>query len=422
MDFNRNKSSILTFLAVISLAAGLSLLPLSCRRGPFSYGERSQQRDTVYPLGFLTDTLYRVPGKVKSGENFSSWLVRLGLSGRKAYEMSLVCDTVFNVRRLVGGNRFDAYYWQRDSSEQALHYIVYHNSVTTSTIFRCFDSLAVWKYEKPVISEERFTDVTINSSLWNDMISAGAPPHLIIKLSDIYAWTVDFFGLQNGDRFRVLYDQKICDGEVIAVDTVRFAEFIRRNDTLPAIMFNPGDGGNIYWNEKGESMRKAFLKAPLHFTRVSSGFSYARRHPVTHRVQPHTGVDYAAPTGTPVMSIGDGTVVSAGNTGAGGNTVKIRHNSVYTTAYLHLSKYGPGIRSGVRVRQGQIIGYVGATGRCTGPHLDFRVWRNGSPINPLTMQSPPQKPLPSELLPAFDSVRTVMCSKVDSLAVLYENQ
>lgn len=170
-------------------------------------------------------------------------------------------------------------------------------------------------------------------------------------------------------------------------------------------MFNQGDGGNIYWNEKGESMRKAFLKAPLSYSRVSSGFSYSRRHPVTRKVQPHTGVDYAAPSGTPVMSIGDGVVTSMKYEGAGGNVVRIKHNSVYKTAYLHLSRYASGLKPGKRVRQGDVIGYVGATGRCTGPHLDFRVWKNGTPVNPLKMESPPAEPVKKELMEDFASVR-----------------
>ena len=170
-------------------------------------------------------------------------------------------------------------------------------------------------------------------------------------------------------------------------------------------MLDTGEqGSNIYWNEKGESMRKAFLKAPLQFTRISSGFSYHRKHPVTGQIKAHTAVDYAAPTGTPVMSIGDGTVLSVGWAGGGGNTVKIRHNSVYTTSYMHLSRYAKGLKAGQHVHQGQVIGYVGATGTATGPHLDFRVYMNGSPINPLKMESPPVEPLSEEYMPALDSL------------------
>ena len=162
-------------------------------------------------------------------------------------------------------------------------------------------------------------------------------------------------------------------------------------------------------------MRKAFLKAPLQYSRISSGFSYARRHPVTRKVQPHTGVDYAAPKGTPVMTIGDGVVTSVKYEGAGGNTVRIRHNSVYSTAYLHLSKYAKGLKAGQRVRQGEIIGYVGSTGRSTGPHLDFRVWKNGTPINPLKMDSPPAEPLKEEHRAAFEATAEKCRARIDTI-------
>jgi murein DD-endopeptidase MepM/ murein hydrolase activator NlpD len=270
-------------------------------------------------------------------------------------------------------------------------------------------------YEKPVTVKKRYADVTISSSLWNDMRAADVSPLLIVGLSDIYAWTVDFFALQKGDRFRVLYEEKVCDGEVIAVDTVRYAIFSHGGEDFPMVMYNQKDGGNMWWNEKGESMRKAFLKAPLNYSRISSGFSYARKHPVTRRVQPHTGVDYAAPKGTPVMSIGDGVVTSMKYEGAGGNTVRIRHNSVYSTAYLHLSKFGPGLKTGQRVRQGQVIGYVGSTGRSTGPHLDFRVWKNGTPINPLKMESPPAEPIKESNRQDFKATHKMYQTQVDSI-------
>jgi murein DD-endopeptidase MepM/ murein hydrolase activator NlpD len=207
----------------------------------------------------------------------------------------------------------------------------------------------------------------------------------------------------------------MCDGEVIAVDTVRYAIFSHGGEDFPSVMYDQKDGGNIYWNEKGESMRKAFLKAPLKFSRISSGFSYARKHPVTKKVRPHTGVDYAAPSGTPVMSIGDGVVTSVKYEGAGGNTVRIRHNSVYSTAYLHLSKYAKGIKEGKRVRQGEVIGYVGSTGRSTGPHLDFRVWKNGSPINPLKMDSPPAEPLKDAHKDAFEALHEKYKAQIDTI-------
>ena len=390
--------------SAILIGAVLLCLPLFSCQGPGTGGNPTEEaRDTIYPLGFLTDTLEAVEGTVGNGEYFTSLFSGLGLDSGKCLELCEACDSVFDVRKLRAGNKWCAYY-SGDSTRRRLDYVVYENDRVNSTVFRCFDSLKVWKVAKPIEQRTLSADVTICSSLWNDMLKAGASPLLILKLSDIYAWTVDFFGLQEGDRFRAIYSQRECEGEVLSIDSVFYAVYTHGEKDYPVILFDQGDGGNIYWNEKGESMRKAFLKAPLHFSRISSGFSYRRRHPITKKVQPHLAVDYAAPKGTPVMAIGDGTVISAGYSGAAGNMVKIRHNSVYTSAYLHLSGYAKGIRAGERVSQGQVIGYVGSTGRSTGPHLDFRVWKNGSPINPLTMESPSVEPIRSENLPALDSL------------------
>ena len=350
--------------------------------------------------GFREDSLSVEENRVRSGDFFSTILMRNGISAQDAYNLSDASDSIFDVASIRIGNTYRV--WKNGSG--AAEYLAYDIDRMKSVVFRCREPYSVWFVEKPVLTETKYADVTIRSSLWNDMLAAGAPPLLILTLSDIYARTVDFFGLQEGDRFRVVYDEKTCEGSVVAVDTVRYALFTSRGQDYPAVMFDQHDGGNIYWNEKGESMRKAFLKAPLHYSRISSGFSYARRHPITRRVQPHTGVDYAAPKGTPVVTIGDGVVTSAKYEGAGGNVVRIRHNSVYSTAYLHLSRYGSGIRAGKRVKQGDVIGYVGSTGRSTGPHLDFRVWKNGSPINPLKMQSPPAEPLKQENMEAFRAV------------------
>lgn len=365
---------------------------------------------------FGLDSLRCEEGKVKNGQFFSTLLEKLGLNAREAYDLTQATDTVFDPRNLRVGNTYAAYYSVTPGeAEESLQYLVYDRYRGSQIVFRCQPPYEAWVYDKPVSIEQRYADVTIQNSLWVDMTDAGVSPLLVSDLSDIYAWTVDFFGLQKGDRFKVLYEEKVCDGEVIAIDTVRYAVFTHSGQDFPMVMYNAGDGGNIWWNEKGESMRKAFLKAPLKFSRISSGFSYARRHPVTRRVQPHTGVDYAAPKGTPVMSIGDGVVTSMKYEGAGGNTVRITHNSVYKTAYLHLSKYGPGLKVGQRVRQGQVIGYVGSTGRSTGPHLDFRVWKNGTPINPLKMDSPPAEPLKEEFRPAFEAAYADSRARIDTI-------
>ena len=369
------------------------------------------------PIGFRADTLSLKEGSVQKGQFFSTLLNSLGMGASEAYTLTQVCDSVFDVRSLRVGNAYKAYY-----SGENLRYLVYDRDRVSSVVFDCMAPYGAWEYEKPITYVDRFAEVTINSSLWNDMRAADVSPLLILELSDIYAWTVDFFGLQKGDRFKVLYQEKLCDGEVVAVDTVRYAVFSHGGSEFPAIMFDQKDNGNIWWNEKGESMRKAFLKAPLQYSRISSGFSNARVHPVTRKVQPHHGVDYAAPTGTPVMTIGDGVVTSVKYEGAGGNVVRIKHNSVYSTAYLHLSKYASGLKAGQRVKQGDVIGYVGSTGRSTGPHLDFRVWKNGTAINPLTMDSPPAEPLKEENKAAFQAAITEYQSMIEKVSVIEDAQ
>ena len=399
-------------------------------------GHENESHEVAHPYGFCPDSLVCVEGKVKNGQFFSTLMMHLGMNAQEAYDLTQACGGIFDVKSLRVGNSYKAYYGdsltaaatqdgpataRNDASTSLraergnLQWVVYDRDRTSQVIFKCQPPYEVRIYEKPVTTEQRYADVTINTSLWVDMRDAGVSPELIISLSDIYAWTVDFFGLQKGDRFRVLYEERLCDGDVVAVDTVRYAIFSHNNQDFPCVMYNQGDGGNIYWNEKGESMRKAFLKAPLKFSRISSGFSYARRHPVTRKVRPHTGVDYAAPKGTPVMTIGDGTVTSIKYEGAGGKTVRIRHNSVYSTAYLHLSGYAKGLKVGQRVRQGQVIGYVGSTGRSTGPHLDFRVWKNGTPINPLKMQSPPAEPIKSSSKDAFAAAHEKYKAQIDTI-------
>lgn len=380
--------------------------------------EELLKAEKVCLYGFDTDTLVKKESVVGRGDFFSELLTGSGMSAKSSYALCMACDSVFDVRSMRVGNKYEVYYEREDSLCSDPRYFVYYRDRVNQVVFDCRQPYSAWNVERPVTTVRRYADVVINSSLWNDMTDKGVNPLLVVNLSDIYAWTVDFFGLQKGDGFQVLYDEKVCDGEVIAIDTVRYAVFTHDSEKCPAVMFNAGDGGNIYWTEQGESMRKTFLKAPLKFTRISSGFSYSRRHPVTNRVQPHTGVDYAAPTGTPVVTIGDGVVTGMRYEGAGGNVVRIRHNSVYRTAYLHLSRYAKGLKVGDRVHQGQVIGYVGATGRVTGPHLDFRVWKNNSPINPLNMQSPPAEPLKKELLPSLAEAVRKYKVEIDSLKIL----
>lgn len=230
-----------------------------------------------------------------------------------------------------------------------------------------------------------------------------------------FGWTIDFFGLQKQDEFRVIYEQEFVDGKALDNFHILAASFRASDSTYYAIPFVQ-DGEELYYNERGNSLEGAFLKAPLDFYRISSRFTNSRYHPVLKRYRAHHGVDYAAPAGTPVYAIGSGKVIAkAYQANGGGNYVKIKHNGTYTTTYMHLSRFAKGLKVGSTVKQKEIIGYVGSTGLSTGPHLDFRVYENGRPINPLTIKSQPKKPISEANRAAFSQVCDSLVLKLKGL-------
>ena len=397
MKILRLESLIIAALLCLGVCDG-------CKRGEES--GQMEEIAPISPLGFRTELYEADTTSVRNGDNFSSLMQRLGLGASDAYRLTLLSDTLLDLRRIKAGNPLYAYY-ERSDSTRALAYVVYEQSRIRSTVFQCKDSLAVWNVDKPVIHERKVADVTITSSLWNDMIQAGATPNLIMNLADIYQWSINFFTLQSQDRFRIVYTQSVCEGEVVAVDTVHFSLFTsREGKEVGALRYEvPSSGKNTYWDKGGESLKRMFLKAPLRYNRISSRFSYSRKHPVTGKVKAHTAVDYAAPTGTEVYAIGDGTVTKCGWDGSGGgNRIRIKHMRGYESSYMHLSRFAKGIKAGSRVSQGQLIGYVGATGTATGPHLDFRIWENGRPIDPLSLNSPASEPLEKKYLDEFNTL------------------
>jgi murein DD-endopeptidase MepM/ murein hydrolase activator NlpD len=358
-------------------------------------------------------------GVIKNGDFFGQLMEGAGVSNSTVQRVVKAGEGVFDIRKLKLGNEYEFFY-EKDSlsGKGEAAYFVYERDALSHVVFALKDTISVSVFKKEVVAQKKYVEVSVSGALWNDVINAGASPVLALRLSDIYAWTIDFFGLQRGDSFRVVYDELSHNGEFIDINEVYYCEFTHGGKTYTSVMFQDGEKGHVYWNENGESLRKAFLKAPLQFKRISSKFTYRRLHPVHKVHRAHTGVDYAAPSGTPVMSIGDGVVISKGWGGGGGNTVKIRHNSVYTSAYLHLSRYAKGLKKGDRVKQGQVIGYVGSTGTSTGPHLDFRVWKNGTPIDPLKMESPSVEPVSSENMEAFKARCASAKAELDSLAAL----
>lgn len=406
------KFSKLTIFLLLALAA---LAGTSCRQNVQDSGAEAavEEQPPLYgfePSDFDADTV-----EVKYGDTFSVLMMRMGMDASDAYALSELCDSVFDLRKIKAGNHLHAYYEVTDSTRD-LRYAIYEQDKVNATVFQCSDSLAIWNVAKPVEHVRKYTDVTINSSLWNDMLAAGGSPELIMNLADIYQWSVNFFTLQKGDRFRTVYTQSVCDGEFVGIDTVHFSLFDGTGyKQTAAVRFDTGEGnGNTYWDKNGESLKRMFLKAPLKYNRISSRFSYSRRHPVSGKVKPHTAVDYAAPTGTPVHAIGDGTVTKCGwDPTGGGNRIRIKHNMGYESSYMHLSKFASGVRVGTRVTQGQLIGYVGATGTATGPHLDFRIWENGRPIDPLKLDSPASEPLDTVFLRDFNALYEKYMAEVE---------
>ena len=315
------------------------------------------------------------------------------------------------MRKIRHGNNYTAFL-SKDTLYR-LQYLVYEHSPVEYVVFDFTDSVKVSLCQKEIITKRKTVTGEINTSLWDAITQNNINPLVAIELSEMYAWTVDFFGLQPGDHFTVVYDEFYVDSVSVGLGKIYAASFNHVGKELLAIPFMQ-DSVETYFDADGNSLRRAFLKAPLRFSRISSRYSNSRMHPVLKIRRPHFGVDYAAPSGTPVYAIGDGRVIMAAHQGGAGRMVKVRHNGVYTSTYMHLSGFGKGITSGKYVMQGELLGYVGTSGLSTGPHLDFRVFRNGAPIDPLKMESPPVDPVKPENKTAFNAVKLTSLKLLDN--------
>ncbi|MCE1199140.1 MAG: peptidoglycan DD-metalloendopeptidase family protein [Marinilabiliales bacterium] len=364
--------------------------------------------------GLPVDSFHVEENSVRNNENLSDILLDRGVSPQTIDKIAHLPSTTFDVRKMKAGKDY-ALFYSKDSLRAPRYFAYSDNPVDYYVINLSPDSCRIHAGKNEVNTRKSLATGVINSSLWNAMKESNLDPMMAIQLSELFAWSIDFFAIQKGDHFTVLYDQDFVKGEQIGVGHIHAAIFNASGQDFYAIHFEQEDGQS-YFDEQGRSIRKEFLKAPLKLYRISSRFSAARLHPILRIVRPHFGVDYAAPTGTPVFSIGDGVVqTKTYQAGGGGNFVKIRHNSVYTTTYMHLSKFGPGIQAGTRVRQGQVIGFVGATGLASGPHLDFRVFMNGSPVDPLKIKSPPANPVSEQNKAQFEATRDRLLREMKSM-------
>jgi murein DD-endopeptidase MepM/ murein hydrolase activator NlpD len=364
--------------------------------------------------GIIIDSMLIFTDFVKKNQYLSDILIKYNVDYQTIDKLAKTSREIFDVRKIRSGNKYSVIC--TNDSIKKVQYFVYESSAIGYIVCDLRDSVHIHKGEKEIIRKVSTASGIISSSLWNSLVDNDNDPNLANELSEIFAWTIDFFGIQKGDNFKVIYDKLFVEEEYIGVGNVKAAVINHMGKDYYSIYFAKDSIADFY-DDEGGSMRRTFLKAPLKFKRISSGFSYSRLHPILKVRKPHLGVDYAAAIGTPVVAVGDGVVTFAKKKGANGNIVKIKHNGTYSTAYLHLSKFGPGIKSGKHVKQGDVIGYVGSTGRSTGPHLDFRFYKNGNPVDPLKVKSPPAKPVDSIYIEDYNKLVSKMKAELINISI-----
>lgn len=371
------------------------------------------QPDTL--LYGLNASVYDIDrSKVSRNDYLGAILHSYGVPYAKIDQLISEAKGVFDVTNIRSGNFYCAFQ-SEDSTNQECDYLVYEQDPVNYVVFQFKDSVDVYKGKREVRTKTRRTAAIINQSLWQALEKQDASPALVMRLSEIYAWNVNFYRIDKGDRFKVIYEQRYVGGEYIGVGAIKAAYFQHRGEGYYAFPFKQ-NGKRQFFNEEGQSLRKTLLQAPLKFSRITSGYTKRRYHPVLKEYRSHKGTDYGAPRGTPIRSVGNGTVVAARYGKYNGRFVKIRHNSVYTTQYLHMSDIADGVRPGASVSQGDVIGYVGATGLANGSHLCYRFWKNGRQVDPYKQDIPAAEPLKPPYMEAFTAKYKPLKQELDALS------
>ena len=373
--------------------------------------------DTTQLHGFLLRDHWIDTSKVEPNQGLSHILPKYGISQATVYKIASGFDTVFDFRNIKAGRN---YYMicKNDSSHTPICFI-YDKSAVEYIEVHFEKEISVQAYKRQINTRIQSAGGTINSSLWNAFIDQDLSGGLVMEVAKMYAWTIDFFGIQKGDYFKIIFESKYVEGQFIGAGEIKAILFNHRGHDFYCFKYLKDTIGDFaYYNEKGESMKKALLSAPLEYVRISSKFSNSRLHPIKKIYRPHHGVDYAAPTGTVVVATGDGVITYAGYSGGAGNYIKMDHTSGdIETKYLHLSKFAKGIKRGVFVKQGQKIGEVGSTGLSTGPHLDYRIYINGKAVDPLGIDIPTSDPITKDSLDAFLLQINPVKMKLDSISL-----
>ena len=357
----------------------------------------------------IEENAYKIhEGTIKPNQFLADILLGYGVPYANIATLESVSKDVHDVRKLKAGDKY-AVFTNRDSTEQASYFVV-ETGPANYVVYQLNDTISAYLGKKPIERRLRDAGGVINSSLYQTIADNDLPIELAMELSVIYAWTVDFYRIQKGDYFKVIFEELFVEGRRIGVGEIIAAEFGHRDEVFKGFLFEEGELSE-YYDEEGENLRRAFLKAPVKFSRISSRYTMKRYHPVQKRWKAHLGTDYAAPRGTPIVATADGEVIASAYGKYNGNYVKIRHNSTYTTQYLHMSKREA--KKGEFVRQGDVIGYVGSTGLATGPHVCYRFWVNGKQVDPYRQDLPSGDPIPQQY-------STIFKTKSDSLNVILD--
>ncbi len=375
----------------------------------------STEIDVIEPeflYGMPVDSMVVIEAKIKNNQNLSDILLDYNVPYKEIHQLAQVSKPIFDVRKIAANKKYTII-CHPDSLTTAKAF-VYEPNAMEYVVFNLSDSITVEKVSREVELIERSASGIIETSLSDAMQAIGLGPQLTNNFVDVFGWQVDFFRLQKGDRFKLVYEDKIVDGTSVGIGEIKGIYFEHFNNPYYAIHYDQGSGAD-HFDENGNSLQKALLKYPLKFSRISSRYSGNRYHPVQKRWKAHRGTDFAAPRGTEIRSVGDGIITEARFSKYNGNFVKVKHNSTYTTQYLHMSKIASGIKRGTRVRQGQTIGYVGSTGLATGNHLCYRFWKAGVQVDALKVKLPPSEPIKEEHRDEFMKIKSEIVEKLNAI-------
>jgi murein DD-endopeptidase MepM/ murein hydrolase activator NlpD len=413
------KLSILLFVLLIVLSCGKD----NIKDTPDASDEiTASVPKIIHEFGYTLNDYTVIKDTIKKGESFGIILDRHHVYYPKINAIAKGIKDTFDVRRIRAGKPY-MILASKDSLEKA-EVFIYKNSKAKATIVNFKDSTIVaYTYRKPIKIVEKEVSGNIYSTLSEAMDSLHLNPNLTYDVADIYAWTLDFYKLQKGDQFKLIYEEKFIDDSIfVGYGKVKAALFDHNNKDFYAYRFVPDSIKGIpeYYDEEGNMLRSQFLRSPIKFQyRVSSRYNLRRKIAYYGRVKPHKGTDFAAKVGTPIMATASGTVTESRKKGGNGNYVKIRHNNTYSTQYLHMSRRK--VKRGKYVKQGDVIGWVGMTGNTSGPHVCYRFWKNGKQVDPFKQKLPSAKPLKKSLKPTYKKFIVPFKTQLDKIEFPNQN-